>query len=86
MFDSESQRFFIKSADVSGIPQPLRIFNYVEMNENESNTPTIDTSNFITREEFEKAIDSIKNKQPQQNNGNNNQGRNGNKNGKPSVQ
>lgn len=82
LFDSESQRFFIKSTDMSGIPQPLRIFEYTETNENETKTPAIDTSMFVTKDELNDAINSLK----QHNGNNNNQGRNGNKNGKPSVQ
>ena len=62
LFDSESEHFFIKTADASGMPQPLRIFSYSETNENEIKSPAIDTSNFVTREEFEEAIEKIKNR------------------------
>ena len=52
--------FYIKTADASGMPLPLRIFDYVERPQGGAmaqNAPTeapngIDTSNFITREEF----------------------------------
>lgn len=80
LFDSESERFFIKSADISGMPQPLRVFNYSETKENEIKQQ-VDTSQFITREEFEIAINSLKHK-PQ----NNNQQKEVNKNGKPTIQ
>jgi hypothetical protein len=60
LFDSESEHFFIKTADASGMPQPLRIFNYSETNENEMKTPAIDTSQFITRDEFEEVIEKLK--------------------------
>lgn len=76
LFDSESEHFFIKSTDPSGMPQPLRIFSYKETNKIEEK-PTIDTSMFITRDEFEKAIDSLKNRNYQ---------RRENRNGKPIVQ
>lgn len=79
LFDSESEHFFIKSADVSGMPQPLRIFSYKEATEIEIK-PKIDTSNFITRQEFEEAINSLKNR-PQTY-----QRKEGNKNGKPLIQ
>ncbi len=85
LFDSEDKRFFIKAVDVNGMPLPLRVFNYSEASENEEKTPEIDTSNFITRTEFEEAINSLKNKsqpQPQQHNENRN---GGNKHGKPTV-
>lgn len=59
LFDSESEHFFIKTTDTSGMPQPLRIFSYSEANENEIKTPGIDTSNFVTREEFEEVIEEM---------------------------
>ena len=31
LMDSESEKFFIKSTDVSGMPQPLRTFEYHEV-------------------------------------------------------
>ena len=77
LFDSESEHFFIKTADISGMPQPLRIFSYKESNEIEIKSQ-IDTSNFITRDEFEEAINSLKNRGYQQ--------RRENRNGKQIVQ
>lgn len=66
LMDSEGERFYLKSADASGIPMPLRIFDYKER----TNTPVSDfkapTSDFseldvkyITREEFERRMASI---------------------------
>ena len=66
LFDSESEHFFIKAADASGMPQPLRIFSYSETNENEMKVPAFDTSQFITRDEFEEVIEKLKAKQNQQ--------------------
>jgi hypothetical protein len=61
--DSESNCFGIKTADSSGMPLPLRIFDYKErIAQNAQNAPTaasIDTSGFITREEFEARIAQI---------------------------
>lgn len=74
LFDSESEHFFIKTTDASGMPQPLRIFSYKEASEVEIK-PQIDTSNFITREEFEEAIDSLRRYQRKEN-----------RNGKPIIQ
>ena len=63
LMDSESNSFFIKSADVSGMPLPLRIFDYKERTvQQASQQPTaaaIDTSSYITREEFEQRIAQI---------------------------
>lgn len=57
LMDSERQVFYIKSTDNSGIPQPLRRFVY---HEDVAETPAVDTSQFITRAEFEKALSEIK--------------------------
>lgn len=57
LFDTESNIFGIKCVDASGMPLPLRVFNYSEINAQEqrtdSQTVAIDTSVFVTREEFE---------------------------------
>lgn len=57
LMDSESQRFFLKSTDVSGMPQPLRIFEYHETTQNAPKTApieqTVDYSSFATKAEFE---------------------------------
>ena len=66
LMDSEGERFYLKSADASGMPLPLRVFEYTERN----NAPTGDfkggTSDFsemddrfVTREEFERRMASI---------------------------
>lgn len=63
LMDSESNSFFIKSADASGMPLPLRIFDYTERTaQNAPQQPTaavIDTDKYITREEFESRIAQI---------------------------
>ena len=64
LMDSEGERFFIKSADASGMPLPLRIFDYKERTEMSTqaaiNAPAtsnnINLDNFITREEFEQRL------------------------------
>lgn len=56
LMDSDEPRFYIKTADASGMPMPLRVFSYTEevASQQSHETPKeIDTSNFITREEFE---------------------------------
>lgn len=57
LMDSESQRFFLKSTDMSGMPQPLRIFEYHEITQNAPKTApierAIDYSSFATKAEFE---------------------------------
>ena len=63
LMDSESNSFFIKTADASGMPLPLRIFDYTERAAQQApQQPTAaatDTSSFITREEFESRLAAI---------------------------
>ena len=47
LMDSESNRFFIKTADASGMPLPLRIFEYKEL------TDAPKPVSFVTKDEFE---------------------------------
>lgn len=63
LMDSESNSFFIKTADASGMPLPLRIFDYTERTAQQApQQPTAaatDTSTYITREEFESRLAAI---------------------------
>ncbi len=68
LMDSENSKFYIKSADASGMPMPLRIFPYSEYtgeqtapapNDGAQNAPGVDVSQFVTREEFEKRISQL---------------------------
>lgn len=59
LMDSERSYFYIKTTDNSGIPQPIRKFSYEEETEKKEVAPVVskvDTSKFITREEFEKRL------------------------------
>lgn len=69
LMDSESDVFYIKSTDVSGVPAPLRMFNYTEIvqtqqpQEEQSTTQQLDTSQFVTRSELDElrsAIEELK--------------------------
>lgn len=57
LMDSESQCFYIKSADASGMPLPLRVFDYKERTQNapQGSQSVLNQSsdNFITRTEFD---------------------------------
>ena len=65
LMDSEGSAFYIKSTDPSGMPLPLRIFDYTERNGTQNaptvaaNMPNVDMSAYITREEFEEKIASL---------------------------
>lgn len=56
LMDSEDSVFYIKTTDQSGMPSPLRIFDYTERKED---TQKVDTSAFITRDEFEKRLQEL---------------------------
>ena len=63
LMDSENNVFYIKSSDTSGVPMPLRTFDYKErvtIIKKEEEAP-IKTTEYITREEFEKRITEITN-------------------------
>lgn len=63
LMDSESNAFYIKSTDSSGMPLPLRIFDYTERTA--QNAPTapqtagIDTSAFVTRAELDERLAAL---------------------------
>ena len=58
LMDSENDgRFYIKVSDNVGMCN-LRVFSYKEVTENP--TPKVDMSNYVTRQELEDAIRSIK--------------------------
>lgn len=57
LMDSENQCFYIKSADTSGMPLPLRVFDYTERSCERVQAPNSafnqSSDNFITRQEFD---------------------------------
>lgn len=66
LMDSEGELFYLKSADASGMPMPLRIFEYKERTETPSQAfsgpvaaQNVNFDNFVTREEFEQRMASM---------------------------
>ena len=66
LLDAENSVFYLKSADASGMPLPLRIFDYKERTTAAQQafggsvaTETINLDNFVTRKEFEELRASI---------------------------
>lgn len=66
LMDSEGERFYLKSADASGMPLPLRVFEYKERTETAQQTAggsvaALDDldNKFVTRDEFERRMASI---------------------------
>ena len=90
LMDSESNAFFIKTADASGMPLPLRIFDYAERTaQNAPKTaqetrtePSIDLSAYVTRDELESRIAQIRADYEHKDNRNQNQQKGGQNNGK----
>lgn len=55
LMDSESDRFYLKSSDSSGMPLPLRVFEYKEVNnlaKQDLPQTNMDISNYVTKDEF----------------------------------
>ena len=64
LMDSESNTFYIKSSDNSGMPMPLRVFDYKERTTQQTQPQVvkhqdIDTSQFVTREEFNRKFNEL---------------------------
>ena len=63
LMDSESSVMYIKSTDQSGMPLPLRIFDYTERTEERSGGAGVaqnDVGDFITRKEFNEFKEDVK--------------------------
>ncbi len=64
LMDSEGSTMYIKSTDQSGMPQPLRIFDYTERTprqpEDKSGTNRGHSEDYISRQEFEEFKEEIK--------------------------
>lgn len=64
LLDSESSVFYLKTSDASGMPLPLRAFDYKERTQNGSVLPTvapnsdsdIDFNNFVTYEKLNEIL------------------------------
>ena len=59
LMDSENNVFYIKSSDSSGMPMPLRIFDYTERVAAKVEQTPVEKVDYITREEFEKRLAEI---------------------------
>ena len=56
LMDSEESKFYIKSSDLSGIPMPLRVFEYKELSE----TAKAPATEYVTRKEFDELVQRLK--------------------------
>lgn len=74
LMDSETDCFYIKSTDASGMPMPLRAFQYSEIVQSQpsrqnridthKDEKSFDTSQFVTRTEFEELKQAIQDMKP----------------------
>ena len=64
LMDSETNVFYVKSCDASGMPLPLRIFEYKEVGKVANESEVAGAPNtYVTHEELEKALAELR--QPQ---------------------
>ena len=59
LMDAEKSTFYIKSTDVSGMPLPLRVFDYTERTQAAPGQAQA-APEYVTREEFNKKIAELK--------------------------
>lgn len=69
LMDSEASRFYIKASDSTGMPLPLRTFEYTEIVAGQAAMPSvsdapssatgIDLSQFVTREELNEKLSQL---------------------------
>ncbi len=62
LMDSESSKFYIKSTDTSGMPMPLRVFEYEEKTQAQQAAPVTQANQYVTHEELKKWTDDLMNK------------------------
>lgn len=62
LMDSEESVFYIKSTDQSGMPQPLRIFDYTERTAQHSEAGVVKKADvdYVSRKEFEEFREDVK--------------------------
>ena len=64
LMDSETNVFYVKSSDVSGMPLPLRIFEYKEVSKVATDEAIAGPQNtYVTHEELEQILADLKSKE-----------------------
>ena len=64
LMDSENSVFYIKSTDTSGMPMPLRIFDYSERTAEQhtdtaTSAPNVNLDDYVTKAELDKRLEQI---------------------------
>lgn len=71
LLDSENDCFYIKSSDNAGMPNRLRKFEYKEVVDGQVvNEPPADQSQYVTKEDFERALSELRQQRNQHYNNN----------------
>ena len=60
LMDSENNVFYVKSSDATGMPLPLRIFEYKEIGAEESKVAAPAQSEYVTHEELKQILSDLK--------------------------
>ena len=58
---SENSVFYIKSTDQSGMPMPLRVYDYTERTQTAGSAPEpIDMTNYVTKDELKQYVEELR--------------------------
>ena len=57
LMDSDESVFYLKSTDTSGMPQPMRIFDYTERTQPGTGKTAVVADDYVTREEFNNLLE-----------------------------
>lgn len=60
LMDSENNVFYVKSSDMSGMPLPIRTFEYKEVGASEETKEAPAQSTYVTKEELNEALSNLK--------------------------
>ena len=60
LMDSEKNTFYIKSTDMSGMPQPLRVFDYTERVGQPESHAQAALQDYVTRDELNRRLAELK--------------------------
>ena len=66
LMDSETNVFYVKSSDVSGMPLPLRIFEYKEVDKVATSSLDDRAHDYVTHEELNKILSELKGEKPKE--------------------
>ena len=66
LMDSETNVFYVKSSDTSGMPLPLRIFEYKEVDKVATSSLDDRALDYVTHEELNKILSELKGEKPKE--------------------